>query len=86
MYSNLRRGEKSHEEIFCFIGKEISMPDHLPKTHVFKENGESYVLKFMELRQVMMIDEALSSVGDYGEVRLVVEKGRLRFFGHQSQL
>ena len=55
------------------------MPDHLPKTHIFKENGESYVLKFMEMRQVMMIDEALSSVGDYGEVRLVVEKGRLRF-------
>jgi hypothetical protein len=26
-----------------------------------------------------MIDEALSSLGEYGEVRLVVEKGRLRF-------
>jgi hypothetical protein len=26
-----------------------------------------------------MIDEALSAVGEYGEVRLVVDKGRLRF-------
>lgn len=26
-----------------------------------------------------MLDEALSAVGEYGEVRLVVEKGRLRF-------
>lgn len=26
-----------------------------------------------------MIDEALRSLGEYGEVRLVVEKGRLRF-------
>lgn len=29
--------------------------------------------------QVAMIEEALSSLGDYGELRLVVEKGRLRF-------
>jgi hypothetical protein len=26
-----------------------------------------------------MLEEALSAVGEYGEVRLVVEKGRLRF-------
>ena len=26
-----------------------------------------------------MIDEALASLGEYGELRLVVEKGRLRF-------
>jgi hypothetical protein len=26
-----------------------------------------------------MIDEALAALGDYGEVRLVVEKGRLRY-------
>jgi hypothetical protein len=26
-----------------------------------------------------MIDEALSAVGDYGEVHLIIEKGRLRF-------
>lgn len=26
-----------------------------------------------------MVDEALESVGDFGEVKLVVEKGRVRF-------
>jgi len=34
---------------------------------------------FLTPPQVAMIDEALSSLGDYGELRLVVEKGRLRF-------
>ena len=34
---------------------------------------------FLEDQQIRMIDEALSSLGDYGEVRLIVEKGRLRF-------
>jgi hypothetical protein len=29
--------------------------------------------------QVDMIDEALSAIGEFGEVRLIVEKGRLRF-------
>ena len=31
-----------------------------------------------------MIDEALSALGDYGELRLVVEKGRLRFIVTQK--
>lgn len=37
------------------------------------------ILSFLDQRQVTMIDEALSALGDYGELRLVVEKGRLRF-------
>ncbi len=37
------------------------------------------ILSFLDQRQVKMIDEALSALGDYGELRLVVEKGRLRF-------
>jgi hypothetical protein len=31
-----------------------------------------------------MIDEALSALGDYGELRLIVEKGRLRFLVTQK--
>jgi len=34
---------------------------------------------FLLPRHIQMIDEALCSLGEYGEVRLVVEKGRLRF-------
>ena len=30
-------------------------------------------------KDILMIDEAITSVGEFGEVRLVVEKGRLRY-------
>lgn len=36
-------------------------------------------LQFLEKREVKMIDEALGRLGEFGEVRLVVEKGRLRY-------
>ena len=42
-----------------------------------QSDGNPY--SFLEDEQIRMIDEALSSLGEYGEVRLVVEKGRLRF-------
>jgi hypothetical protein len=40
--------------------------------------------RFLTQRQISMIDEALASVGDFGEVRLVVQKGRLRFLVTQK--
>jgi hypothetical protein len=36
-------------------------------------------LQCLNSKQIAMIDEALQSVGDFGEVRLIIEKGRLRF-------
>ena len=48
------------------------------------QDGETITLNFLELHQVTMIDEALSSLGEYGEVRLIVEKGRLRFLVTQK--
>ena len=44
-----------------------------------KSFKNSRLLSFLDQRQVKMIDEALSALGDYGELRLIVEKGRLRF-------
>lgn len=41
-------------------------------------------LSFLDQRQVIMIDEALSTLGEYGELRLIVEKGRLRFLVTQK--
>jgi hypothetical protein len=38
-----------------------------------------YGYRFLTPRQVDMIDAALVEVGAYGEVHLVVERGRLRF-------
>ena len=40
-----------------------------------EQDGE----RFLSPIQVAMIDEALRSLGDYGELHLIVEKGRLRF-------
>jgi hypothetical protein len=36
-------------------------------------------LKFLKANQIRMIDEALEQVGEFGQVHLVVERGRLRF-------
>jgi hypothetical protein len=55
------------------------MPNDSIKNKVISANGESYTLQFMEWHQIPMVDEALQSLGEYGEVRLIVEKGRLRF-------
>jgi len=54
------------------------------KANARMDSGDSPSLKFLEMRQVTMIDEALSSLGDYGELRLVVEKGKLRFLVTQK--
>ena len=42
-------------------------------------DGRRTALKFLGPDQILMIDEALASLNDYGEIRLVVEKNRLRF-------
>jgi len=41
---------------------------------------------FLDSAQIEMINEALASLGEYGEVRLVVEKGRLRFIVTQTSI
>ena len=43
-------------------------------------------LIFLNQNQIAMIDEALSALGDFGEVRLIVEKGRLRFIVTQKSM
>jgi hypothetical protein len=43
-----------------------------------------HLMSFLDKRQVVMIDEALTALGEYGEVRLIVEKGRLRFIVTQK--
>ncbi len=61
------------------------MSDHrtIPGTSV--PGSDLPETRFLTPRQVAMIDEALSSLGDFGELRLMVEKGRLRFLvTHQS--
>jgi hypothetical protein len=54
------------------------------KNQVVNQLGETYTLKVMEWNQIPMVDEALRSLGEYGELRLIVEKGRLRFLVTQK--
>ncbi|GMR09982.1 MAG: hypothetical protein BMS9Abin28_0803 [Anaerolineae bacterium] len=48
-----------------------------------RESGDNRkqrgALSFLRQSQIHMIDEALTDVGEFGEVRLIVTKGRLRF-------
>jgi len=62
----------------------MQMHENSLKTKIQTAAGESYTLKFMDWNQIPMVDEALSSLGEYGEVRLIVEKGRLRFLVTQK--
>ncbi len=48
-----------------------------PQTGLSQEQNKP--CKHLCQSQVEMIDEAVGSVGEYGEVRLVIEKGRLRY-------
>ena len=50
----------------------------------FNRLKNNRLLSFLDQRQVTKIDEALSALGDYGELRLIVEKGRLRFIVTQK--
>jgi hypothetical protein len=49
-----------------------------------RQATNSRLLSFLDQQQVIMIDEALSTLGEYGELRLIVEKGRLRFLVTQK--
>lgn len=55
------------------------MLNSMQKTEIVNSDNESYALKFLDFTQIPMLDEALHSIGDYGELRLIVERGRLRF-------
>jgi hypothetical protein len=55
------------------------MAEFFPEIDETIDLEQSLRLKFLKPSQISMIDEALDKVGEFGEVRLVVERGRLRF-------
>jgi len=55
------------------------MSDYLSRNESKANASSPKPLKFLGRSQIKMIDEALDAVGPYGEVQLIVEKGRLRF-------
>ena len=50
------------------------------------KNEQVNTLNFLNQRQIAMIDEALTGLGQFGEVRLIIEKGRLRFIVTQKSV
>ena len=40
----------------------------------------------LKTHQIEMINQAIETIGDYGEVRLIVERGRLRFLVTQKSV
>lgn len=54
------------------------------ETQIAEKRAVGNSLQFLTPRQVQMIDEALASLDEYGEVRLIVEKRRLRFLVTQK--
>ncbi|HEB63955.1 MAG TPA: hypothetical protein ENJ02_00215 [Chloroflexi bacterium] len=53
-------------------------------TRTLSQSPRPNKTRFLTPEQVAMVDEALRALGDFGEVRLVVEKGRLRFIVTQK--
>ena len=44
-----------------------------------EEKSGQQTFSFLDPNQIRMIDEALAALGEFGELRLIVEKGRIRF-------
>lgn len=54
------------------------------ETYLTGSKLRTKALKCLNPDQVQMIDEAMASLGDFGEVRLIIERGRLRFLVTQK--
>ena len=60
------------------------MPIFNPKPDRYEKFVDEESLQFLKMRQVVMIDEALDGLGGYGEIRLIVERGNLRYVVTQT--
>ncbi len=78
----LCRGERARKSFF--VGLSPDEDDLMPDPRYLEDREVLQKLNFLKPSQVAMIDEALAKLGEYGEVRLVVEKGCLRFLVTQK--
>ncbi len=58
--------------------------DSRPDNSIDERLGQG--LKHLTVQNILMIDEAIDSVGEFGEVHLIVNKGRLRFVELKTSL
>ena len=77
------RDQKPYQEAYSILDKDGQRAMDTATTQTDTRgnhgNNERLELKFLTPSQIPMIDEALAAVGEFGEVRLIVERGRLRF-------
>ena len=57
----------------------MAMTTTLPSKKQTEIDRKDPDLKFLDFNQIAMIDRALLKAGEFGEVRLILEKGCLRF-------
>jgi len=55
----------------------MSVTDNTRGATNFSIAGQKF--KKLNLEQIRQIDDALASIGDYGEVRLILQHGELRY-------
>ena len=61
----------------------LAMPNQQSNSKILSQVHDEQC-HFLLPGHIQMIDEALRSLGEFGEVRLVVERGRLRFLVTQK--
>lgn len=74
---------KNPAKKLCLALREFMMTISTSSSTKDVRNGSVFKLN---QEQIQMIEEALQSIGEFGEVRLVVEKGRLRFLVTQKSV
>jgi hypothetical protein len=55
----------------------MGVSDNTSRSMNFSLSNQKF--KKLNLEQVFQIDEALASIGDYGEVHLILQHGELRY-------
>jgi hypothetical protein len=62
----------------------MGVPDNTSSTAKFSLSIPK--LKKLSLEQVKQIDEALASIGEYGEIHLILQRGELRYINKVESL
>ena len=69
--------KNSQESVFCYL-REQAMRHHEVRTQSIEHLDENS-LRVLNCLQVRRIDQLLSELGPFGELRLIVKNGTLRF-------
>jgi hypothetical protein len=77
LYFRLETGiGKARSFISTREGTHMGIPSDSAQAH---SSLQTLKLKSLNLEQVRHIDQVLASLGDYGEVHLIVQRGELRY-------